>query len=720
MFPLRLIVACLFLFSFSVRAQYQSSPIWAFGHNAGLDFTGGTAAPITTGITTHSARSATQCDAQGNILFYANGYRIWDRQGNEMSNSVNPLWPGPYTSGWNMNAMIVPDANDTNRYLVFNTFPSLGNPPWGQYFMGQLTYSVVDMTLNNGLGDVVAGQNNVLLDNNAGHYMTIVPGDACSLWLIVQAGIVHMFDFKAYKITPAGLTTTPVVSHFSMLPSFHPSMPYGVDNRSGNMIYSYQHNKIFVSYESADLFAFDFDPATGVVSHSQPLDFAYSPGFPNSASMPGICLSPNEDFLYVSGYTSGASYQLRQYPVQYSGSSVTLGASVPVFSSNNGSYTYIQQQTGFAWWQSAIQRGPDNKIYNAYTMGQDFMGRIEDPDQPGLACNYDPDAISLAPGTFTTSGLPNPMVQRLSTVAIPGVRVDTTVCFLPSVLLQAPDPGYSSYVWQNGQQGQTFSATSSGLYTVTSSNGACQARLDSFDLEIIRFNLTLGSDIYTCEPVVLDPVTDAQMPFQYTWSDGSQGGSLQVTTPGFYSVTLNKEGCKRSDTVAVLKDDLQLNLPQEANFCKGGSVRLDASVPGNASWLWQDGSTDPYFIAEQAGLYSVTVSKGICVVSDTVLVKEVFCGDCVSGIPSVFSPNGDGRNDQFRPVLSPDCPVKNYRLNVYNRYGQLVFFSNRPELGWNGRFGGAPADVGVYMYYLEFTGAGEKQYFRKGDVALVR
>ena len=97
-------------------AQYKASPVWIFGHNAGLDFTtSGNPTPLQSAIFTHSAKSATQCDAQGNVLFYANGLKIWDKQGNVMPGSQNPGMLS-HNSSWTIQARIVPDPVNISRY----------------------------------------------------------------------------------------------------------------------------------------------------------------------------------------------------------------------------------------------------------------------------------------------------------------------------------------------------------------------------------------------------------------------------------------------------------------------------------------------------------------------------------------------------------------------------------------------------------------------------
>jgi gliding motility-associated-like protein len=700
-----------------VFAQNKASPVWIFGHNAGLDFTSaGNPTPVQSAIFTHSAKSATQCDAQGNVLFYANGLKIWDKQGNVMPGSQNPGMLS-HNSSWTIQARIVPDPVNTNRYYVFNLFPSSGQPPFGPESIGQLTYTIVDLSLNGGLGAVVTGSAHILIDTNTGSYMDIVPDDACNLWLLVQSGVVHTFNFKAYKISPSGVSLTPVVSPLGFLASALPAFPYGIDNRNGQMIYSYTRNKIFTSYNGGDLYAFSFDPSTGKVSNPNLLGWNYAPTTAQSMSVPGICLSPDESMLYTCGYTVGSQFELRQYPIVTTGSNVSLGPAVHLFNTNSAQYVAVMQQTSYVWNESDVQRGPDNKIYVAFNMGQDFLGVIDQPDLSGPACNFNPKAVTLLPGTFTTNALPAPVVSMSSQI-IAGSSKDTIVCFGKALVLTAPDNGYTSYVWHDGHVGKTYTATKSGTYIVKSSNSPCVMRTDTFNVKMVDFTVSLGEDLSICNPATLHPVTNAVQPFSYLWSDASTGSELQATQPGKYWVQIIKDGCSTADTINISKDVLSVSLPDDTVICKGDRLTLDVSIDG-ATYTWQDGSNRPTYIVEKEGLYSVLVRKGICEQTADVQVQEELCS-CHVVIPSAFSPNGDGRNDNLGAVVQSGCPINYFLLSIYNRWGQLIFTGVKPTDRWDGKFKGLPADAGTYMYYLEYAVGKQKKQFQKGDITIVR
>ena len=90
-----------------------------------------------------------------------------------------------------------------------------------------------------------------------------------------------------------------------------------------------------------------------------------------------------------------------------------------------------------------------------------------------------------------------------------------------------------------------------------------------------------------------------------------------------------------------------------------------------------------------------------------------------TGIPSAFTPNGDGLNDVFRPVGPKFQRLVEFR--VFNRWGQQVFYSDSPEHGWDGTFNGVPQSTDVYYYQIIVAQptTGENIAY-KGDITLIR
>jgi gliding motility-associated-like protein len=86
-------------------------------------------------------------------------------------------------------------------------------------------------------------------------------------------------------------------------------------------------------------------------------------------------------------------------------------------------------------------------------------------------------------------------------------------------------------------------------------------------------------------------------------------------------------------------------------------------------------------------------------------------------MPSAFSPNGDNKNDYFRPILNN---VEVLEFSVYNRWGQRIFVTFSNEQGWDGRFNGEPCDMGVYFYKLRYRVLNREPNLLKGDMTLIR
>jgi gliding motility-associated-like protein len=111
--------------------------------------------------------------------------------------------------------------------------------------------------------------------------------------------------------------------------------------------------------------------------------------------------------------------------------------------------------------------------------------------------------------------------------------------------------------------------------------------------------------------------------------------------------------------------------------------------------------------------YTLTVSgAGGCTAQATikvVVLKEIF-------IPNVFSPNGDGKNDQW--VIRNIADYVGTRVQIYNRYGQQVFKNDNFIAPWDGIFNGEPLPVGTYFYILDLANSSKTRY--KGSVTILR
>jgi len=232
--------------------------------------------------------------------------------------------------------------------------------------------------------------------------------------------------------------------------------------------------------------------------------------------------------------------------------------------------------------------------------------------------------------------------------------------------------------------------------------------------------------------------TSALCPAAFSWNFGDPAsGTTNMSTienpshtfsaPGTYTVTLTVSGPGNKPST-ITKDVTILNVvvdmltPADCQLNTGGS--LIVSVEGTSNPLnlvWNTSPVQTSTIASNlgAGLYTVTVSgTDVCTATVTGKVETDF--SCIGVFfPSGFTPNNDGKNDGFGP-LGSRVLLSDYKLSIYNRWGERVFYSVNPFEKWDGRVKGVVTDGNVFIWFAEFTLPGKPKELRKGRVLLIR
>ena len=160
-------------------------------------------------------------------------------------------------------------------------------------------------------------------------------------------------------------------------------------------------------------------------------------------------------------------------------------------------------------------------------------------------------------------------------------------------------------------------------------------------------------------------------------------------------------------------------LPNDTNLCFGNKLRLDVSLIG-ANYLWQDGSTFSFFWVERPGNYSVRIEKCGQWVERSIEVRIDDC-PCTIEAPNTFTPNGDGVNDVF--LLVTDCDFSDFQLDIYNRWGKIVFQTKDVSASWDGKYQGkqAASELYVYKYRYKLNGHSDtEEKIGSGGLNLVR
>jgi gliding motility-associated-like protein len=156
-------------------------------------------------------------------------------------------------------------------------------------------------------------------------------------------------------------------------------------------------------------------------------------------------------------------------------------------------------------------------------------------------------------------------------------------------------------------------------------------------------------------------------------------------------------------------------LSDTVRSCNDQPYVLNVAVP-NASYSWQDSSTDPTFTVLQSGTYWVNITYACGIVSDTF---HVLSSDCTPALemPNVFTPNSDGTNDLFIPVKAEN--LTETVMMIYNRWGQEIFETGNLDPGWDGTSNNEKCADGTYYWIIEYDDFSGTDYFSSGFVTLL-
>ncbi|HPJ63246.1 gliding motility-associated C-terminal domain-containing protein [Lentimicrobium sp.] len=213
--------------------------------------------------------------------------------------------------------------------------------------------------------------------------------------------------------------------------------------------------------------------------------------------------------------------------------------------------------------------------------------------------------------------------------------------------------------------------------------------------------VSLGNDTVLCEFSDLDlfvPGFDT-----YLWHDGSTENRPSAVTAGWNFVSAyTLEGCMARDSIFVALVELpDISLGPDTSFCDVDAILLTA--PGFDAYQWHDGSTGNYLLTSMPGWNYVNAytSEG-CVVSDSIFIR--YCCNFSLNLPNAFTPDNDGINDYFKPIISV---VPNYSMVIANRWGAVLFSTNNLHESWDGTFKGKKCPQGVYYVCVQFDGCND-------------
>jgi len=343
--------------------------------------------------------------------------------------------------------------------------------------------------------------------------------------------------------------------------------------------------------------------------------------------------------------------------------------------------------------------------------------------------------------------LPLNDTMRLSLEQSINVCEGSSATLYPVVNDQIPD---AAFTWQWGSvnaaatiandtvKNTLISPVDTSVYFLHATWGLCQ-RFDTITANLLyKPRVTVGNDTVTCfgSPVLLKgSLLNASGQVTFSWLPPYfvNNSSVPVTfatpaTPGSHLYALvvrDNYGCNflNADTMLVtVLDPVPAFAGNDTIALWGEAHQLFGS--GGVQYTWAPATVlnnaaaqNPVALLYNDTRFSLKVMNLTgCTAYDTVFIK-VLKGPAYY-LPSAFSPNGDGRNDIFRPLPAGISVTKNF--SIYNRYGHLVFETNQWLKGWDGRYKGQMQPAGAYIWFLNGLDKNGKMIQKKGTVILIK
>ncbi|MFZ1611926.1 MAG: T9SS type A sorting domain-containing protein [Chitinophagales bacterium] len=408
---------------------------WVFGDSVGLYF--GSDGSITSypSVIKGFESQASISDSLGNLLFYTNGVNVWTYNHEVMSNGdgleIGQIFWEDMGSSITQGVIILPTLKKPNEYYIFYIAYSI--IPIDNF---GLRYSIVDMNLNSGMGEVISKNISIYEGITTEKLSAIKHANGRDWWLISRQRIsgepVDSLKFIKFLVSPNGIDGPYYQSYGAQNEWSYLNLGY-----YGEMVFSPQGDKLAYT-AGTNLDIYDFDRCTGQLGHEKTIydiadQFTY-----------GCAFSPDGNKIYVSTFQSDNLYQYCLNCEKEIDSTQELIYHV------TGNYDIGQ-----------LELGPDNKIYfttpygeipnEIYNVKTMNLCVINNPNELGLACDVDTNTIYLG-GERTLAGLPNMPNYNLGALA--GSGCDTLTSVIQSIennhIQFYPNPAYE-YIIISGE-----------------------------------------------------------------------------------------------------------------------------------------------------------------------------------------------------------------------------------------------------------------------------
>lgn len=664
---MRKVVLILFLLFPLLFYSQKEASTWCFGSHAGIKFNSdGTITSFSGSAinTTEGNSSISDCD--GNLLFYTDGITVWNKNHAQM---VNGFGLNGHDSS-TQSATILKKPGSLNIFYIFTTNAGL--------FGNVLNYSIVDINLNSGLGEVILN-NNHLLDDTCENVCIVKKKDENAYWVL--AIDYENDNYVSFLVDSSGVNTTPIPSAINS---------NDILQKAGYLKASSDGKKIAkCSSRNGKVFYYDFDSSSGIVYNEQIIYNVVVDLYNLTVLIPyGVEFSQNNKVLYVSCFSNNES-KIFQFDLT---SNVISNSIFEIYKSKN-------RYTAFG----ALQIGLDNKIYCSF-YGSNYLAVINNPNQLGSTCTFVEKAVYLADIPHCNMGLPSfPNNYLNNFIVTENLCLGANTKFTLNGYSSLPPSVY----WDFGD-GTTATILNpshlylnSGDYTVSlhglvdDCGGVIYKKITIQEIPICNLvsnqnvcgSQNMEYDLSLLNPVALGSQSNTLFGVKYFLTQNDLISNTNDVSKINLNLGINTVYVKvyNSYTLCFSNQQFeiicfqkpQLLLDEKYILCLTSSLNI--SVSNNfTSYEWSNGSALSSTIINSPGNYHLTVTNSNCsftkyfVVSqsDLAIISEIRVNDFIEDDSIEVFVNGDGQYEYSLDGI-------NYQdSNVFNNVltGEYVIF----------------------------------------------
>jgi hypothetical protein len=602
---------------------------WYFGWNAAMTFISGTPVGVSGSALTQSGggTSTSMSDSLGNLLYYSNGYNVWNKNNSMMPDGTGIL-------GGNVcrqPIFSVPKIGNSNQYYLFTVGPP---DPFSPPIIG-LYYSLIDMSLQGGLGDVVAGMKNISIpfgDSAVDQLTAVRHKNNKDVWVVVRKHSPTS-QYLAYLVTETGISSSPVISTSSLATRFYHQGGQTLIREGGDLKISQDGTKLVCSDSLTEIC--NFNTLTGVVT----------PLFKIWINAVGAEFSVDSRYLYLCSYDENGFQTGWQFDLSYTDSLGFINHQVEI---GNG-------------FSGKMQLAPNWKIYCSGFGFMDSLHCINNPSLPGLACNYQKNVVDVM--GWNAGDLVQFLQKYKAYIHQDGQCQWDSIHFSGDIWPPADsahwdfgDPLSGSSNFSNLLT-PTHTYSSAGNYTIELFVKHIDNRTDTSWQTITIIpgpQVALGVDRTICAGDSTTFDAGACSGCTYLWKNLGTGvivGTGQTYKTGLansYSVTVtNSNNCSVSDTVQLFTTPVPsvTNNPLSKSICSGDStdIALTSNVTGT-TFHWTAGLTSGNitgFSADSGLIINQTLTNNLAtpgVVTYHITPKVGSCSGATVDYPVTVTP----------------------------------------------------------------------------------